>query len=201
MSHEGAPSGPGDVTQLLGSGSIASLTANTDFAETEVDARQTNLTRFPLFFPEKRTFFLEGSDIFQFGLGTGRDVLPFFSRRIGLVAGIAKRPGEGGHRRHGQGVVEHPVPVRPGRLSGHQGSACRDAHRALGVGVGEADTAPGKLVQSGREYAGIAGHSQALGGPVVGADQEDVGAGGNHGFSPGRRSRRNWPEQGPAHAP
>ena len=45
---------------------------NTDFAETEVDARQTNLTRFPLFFPEKRTFFLEGSDIFQFGLGLGR---------------------------------------------------------------------------------------------------------------------------------
>jgi hypothetical protein len=76
-----------DVTQLLGAATIASVTVNTDFAETEVDARRVNLTRFPLFFPEKRSFFLEGSDTFDFGLGAGRDVLPFFSRRIGLVAG------------------------------------------------------------------------------------------------------------------
>ena len=78
-----------DVTQRLGANTLASLTVNTDFAETEVDARQVNLTRFPLFFPEKRTFFLEGADIFDFGLGlsSDRDVLPFFSRRIGLVAG------------------------------------------------------------------------------------------------------------------
>lgn len=76
-----------DVTQRLGSNLLASLTVNTDFAETEVDTRRTNLTRFPLFFPEKRTFFLEGSDIFAFGLGLGEDVVPFFSRRIGLVGG------------------------------------------------------------------------------------------------------------------
>ena len=76
-----------DVTQRLGANFLASLTFNTDFAETEVDTRRTNLTRFPLFFPEKRTFFLEGSDIFDFGLGLGQDVVPFFSRRIGLVAG------------------------------------------------------------------------------------------------------------------
>ena len=74
-----------DVTQRLGSNLLASLTANTDFAETEVDTRRTNLTRFALFFPEKRTFFLEGSDIFAFGLGLGEDIVPFFSRRIGLV--------------------------------------------------------------------------------------------------------------------
>ena len=78
-----------DVTQRLGSGAIASLTVNTDFAETEVDTRRTNLTRFPLFFPEKRTFFLEGADIFSFGLGLGQDVIPFFSRRIGLVGGTS----------------------------------------------------------------------------------------------------------------
>ena len=78
-----------DVTQRLGSGVVASLTVNTDFAETEVDTRRTNLTRFPLFFPEKRTFFLEGADIFSFGLGLGQDVIPFFSRRIGLVGGTA----------------------------------------------------------------------------------------------------------------
>ena len=66
---------------------LASATVNTDFAETEVDTRRTNLTRFPLFFPEKRTFFLEGDDIFSFGLGLSQDVLPYFSRRIGLVEG------------------------------------------------------------------------------------------------------------------
>jgi len=76
-----------DVTQRIGANLTSSLTINTDFAETEVDTRRTNLTRFPLFFPEKRTFFLEGSDIFQFG-GLGRNVIPFFSRRIGLLHGV-----------------------------------------------------------------------------------------------------------------
>jgi hypothetical protein len=65
----------------------ASFTANTDFAETEVDTRQTNLTRFPLFFPEKRTFFLEGIDLFQFGPGVNNDMIAYFSRRMGLVGG------------------------------------------------------------------------------------------------------------------
>ena len=57
------------------------------FAETEVDTRRTNLTRFPLFFPEKRTFFLQGADIFAFGLGLGESLLPYYSRRVGLVSG------------------------------------------------------------------------------------------------------------------
>ncbi|HVS17464.1 MAG TPA: carbohydrate binding family 9 domain-containing protein [Planctomycetota bacterium] len=64
------------------------LSYNTDFAETEVDTRQVNLTRFPLFFPEKRRFFLEDAGAFFFGYGTGfgglQDAIPFFSRRIGL---------------------------------------------------------------------------------------------------------------------
>src|SRR5262245_28827619 len=76
-----------DVTKRLGANVLSSLTVNTDFAETEVDTRRTNLTRFPLFFPEKRTFFLEGADIFSFGLGLNQDVIPYFSRTIGLVAG------------------------------------------------------------------------------------------------------------------
>ena len=74
---------------------------NTDFAETEVDTRRTNLTRFPLFFPEKRTFFLEGSDIFAFGLGLNEDVIPFFSRSIGLVRGAAV-PIRGGGKINGR---------------------------------------------------------------------------------------------------
>lgn len=63
------------------------LTYNTDFAETEVDRFQVNLTRFPLFFPEKREFFLEAKGLYDFGL-SGR-VQPFFSRRIGLISGEA----------------------------------------------------------------------------------------------------------------
>src|SRR5206468_11702647 len=77
----------GDVTWKITPQLVSVFTVNTDFAETEVDARQVNLTRFPLFFPEKRTFFLEGSDIFEFGLGLDEDVIPFFSRRIGLLEG------------------------------------------------------------------------------------------------------------------
>jgi hypothetical protein len=63
----------------------ASITYNTDFAQTEVDDRQINLTRFPLRFPEKRDFFLEGSSILSFAPSSGPD--PYFSRRIGLVGG------------------------------------------------------------------------------------------------------------------
>ncbi|MDA2933243.1 carbohydrate binding family 9 domain-containing protein [Acidobacteria bacterium AH-259-D05] len=64
------------------------VTANTDFAQTEVDNLVTNITRFPLFFPEKREFFLEGAGIFEFGVGLDfrqqRSFELFFSRRIGL---------------------------------------------------------------------------------------------------------------------
>ena len=74
-----------DLNQRLGTNLTASFTANTDFAETEVDSRVTNLSRFEVFFPEKRSFFLEGSDIFDFGMNLGEEnMLPFFSRRIGL---------------------------------------------------------------------------------------------------------------------
>jgi len=73
-----------------------SLTINTDFSAVEADSRQVNLTRFNLFFPEKRGFFLKEADIFEFGRIGGRDALieisrvqrengrPFFSRTIGL---------------------------------------------------------------------------------------------------------------------
>jgi hypothetical protein len=67
-----------------------SVSLNTDFAETEVDDRRVNLTRFPLYYQEKRDFFLEDSGVFFFGPSTGRrsrgggSLSPFFSRRIGL---------------------------------------------------------------------------------------------------------------------
>ena len=58
------------------------LTYNTDFAQVEVDEQRTNLTRFPLFFPEKRPFFLENAGIFS--AGTPQAVDLFFTRRIGI---------------------------------------------------------------------------------------------------------------------
>ena len=76
----------------------ASLTLNTDFSATEVDDRQVNLTRFGLFFPERRDFFLQDADIFEFGrIGLRQqgspfarpleeNARPFFSRTIGLSA-------------------------------------------------------------------------------------------------------------------
>jgi hypothetical protein len=76
-----------DVSMPLGAQLTGVLTVNPDFAETEVDARQINLTRFELFFPEKRAFFLEGANQFQFGLGLDQAFIPFFSRSIGLVDG------------------------------------------------------------------------------------------------------------------
>ncbi|MGW8314923.1 MAG: DUF5916 domain-containing protein [Bacteroidales bacterium] len=68
----------------------AAVTVNTDFAQTEVDDQQINFTRFNLFYPEKRDFFLDGANYFNFGIN-GDDnnswntrLIPYFSRRIGL---------------------------------------------------------------------------------------------------------------------
>jgi hypothetical protein len=75
----------GDANYLLSPNLRAQLTVNTDFAQVEVDRQQINLTRFPLFFPERREFFLEGQDYFNMGYG-GNRITPFYSRRIGLNA-------------------------------------------------------------------------------------------------------------------
>ncbi len=78
-------------------------TYNTDFAQVEVDEQRTNLTRFPLFFPEKRPFFLENAGVFSAGTPQGAEL--FFSRRIGIDS------------------LGGPVPiVGGGRLTGKVGS-------------------------------------------------------------------------------
>ncbi|MCM3881542.1 MAG: carbohydrate binding family 9 domain-containing protein [Vicinamibacterales bacterium] len=81
----------GDAKLGVTQGLIADFTYNTDFAQVEDDEQQVNLTRFSLFFPEKREFFLEGQGIFVFGglaqrrtSNPGEVPLPFFSRRIGI---------------------------------------------------------------------------------------------------------------------
>ena len=61
------------------------MTVNTDFAQVEADDTQVNLTRFSLFFPDKREFFLESAGIFDFGLERNGQL--FFSRRIGIAEG------------------------------------------------------------------------------------------------------------------
>ena len=78
--------GRGDVGGEIKYGVTPSLTLdltyNTDFAQVEVDEQRTNLTRFPLFFPEKRPFFLENAGTFS--AGTPQAVDLFFTRRIGI---------------------------------------------------------------------------------------------------------------------
>lgn len=80
----------GDVNYLITPTMKLNLTVNTDFAQVESDRAQVNLTRFSLFFPEKREFFLEGRNYFDFGLG--RSIQPFYTRRIGLSADRAEIP-------------------------------------------------------------------------------------------------------------
>ena len=100
-----------DVKYGVTTGLVWDFTVNTDFSQVEADEQQINLTRFSLFFPEKRDFFLENSGIYQFGSqvqgGANRqnEMRLFFSRRIGL-----SDEGE-------------PIPILAGtRLTGRQGA-------------------------------------------------------------------------------
>ena len=74
-----------DLNYSVTSSLRASVSVNTDFAEVESDQRRVNLTRFPLRFPERRDFFLEGSGVFSFAPTSG--VSPFYSREIGITDG------------------------------------------------------------------------------------------------------------------
>ena len=85
-----------DVRYPLSGNLTLDLTANTDFAQVEADDQQVNLDRFPLFFPERRRFFQEGSGIFDFTTGGGLRL--FNSRRIGLSPGLEPVPVAGGAR-------------------------------------------------------------------------------------------------------
>ncbi len=73
-----------DVKLGLRSNLVANFTANTDFADADVDTQQFNLTPYKLFFPEKRQFFLENAGVFNFPLGGDSSDLLFFSRQIGI---------------------------------------------------------------------------------------------------------------------
>ncbi|MCC7174718.1 MAG: carbohydrate binding family 9 domain-containing protein [Bryobacterales bacterium] len=142
-----------DIFYRITSNLISSTTINTDFAETEVDARQVNLTRYSLFFPERRTFFLEDAGVFDFaggqsGFGRGGqggggmrrrnvDLLPFFSRRIGLTED------EDGNT--------YEVPIRIGqKLTGKAG---RFDLGLMGVRTGDTEIVNGQSLAVGRVKA------------------------------------------------
>jgi hypothetical protein len=100
-----------DVKWGLGSSLLLDASYRTDFSQVEADEQQINLTRFSLFFPEKRQFFLESPASFQVGLASveseRRDLLPFFSRRIGLSASGQPIPVVGGLRLTGRAGAQN----------------------------------------------------------------------------------------------
>jgi hypothetical protein len=121
-------------------------TYNTDFAQVESDDEQVNLTRFSLFYPEKREFFLENASLFSFGGGDGphgASITPFFSRRIGLHEGTT-------------------VPIRAGaRLTGKVGrqdvgvlSVRTDGVDAMGLDSAWYNVARVRRDLGGRSYLG-----------------------------------------------
>ena len=97
-----------DLFYQITPGLKSSLTINTDFAETEVDDRQINLTRFNLHYPEKRDFFLDGASNFKFGIDgddtspVANSIIPFFSRRMGLDSNGGQIPLNAGAKLTGQ---------------------------------------------------------------------------------------------------
>jgi len=123
-----------DLFYSVTPGLRANFTVNTDFAQTEVDQRAVNLTQFALFFPEKRSFFLEGANYFDFGTSTAvgigdafrrqndNSLIPFFSRRIGLDEDANPQTINYGARMIGQvgqrldvGVLQVQTADEPGR--------------------------------------------------------------------------------------
>lgn len=116
-----------DFSYSITPGLRSAITVNTDFAETEVDEREVNLSRFPISFPEQRDFFLEGSSVFSFAPSSG--VQPFFSRRIGLIEG-------------------EPIPLQAGaKLTGREGKNSVGFYQ---IRTAETDTLPGEDFTVGR---------------------------------------------------
>ena len=115
-----------DVKYSLTPSLTLDATYRTDFAQVEVDQQQVNLTRFNLFFPEKREFFLENQGIFAFGQGTnsfgqGGNLVPFFSRRIGLSGNGTPVPIVGGARVTGK-VGRYDIGVLNMQTASHDGA-------------------------------------------------------------------------------
>lgn len=153
-----APSAGGEVTWTPIESAVVDLTVNTDFAETDVDRRVVNLSRFSVFFPERRQFFLESAGVFAAGLDG--ILQPFFSRAIGLSA-------DGG-----------PVPILAGARAVYR-TPQRSAG-ALIVDTLETPEAPGAVFAVGR-YTHNLGDQSRVGAMLVG--RHDLAQGGAEGVT------------------
>jgi len=149
---------------------VGALTLNTDFSATDVDDRQVNLTRFSLFFPEKRDFFLEDSEIFEFG-GLMRNGRPFFSRTIGLSA------------------TGQPIDLEAGiRLTGKVG------RNSLGLLAVQQESVGGMDPESvfvARGYRSF-GEQSTIGGIVTAGDPSGGGNNTLYGFDLALRDQRRF---------
>jgi len=152
-----------DAKVILSTSMNLDLTINPDFSQVEVDEQRTHLDRFELFFPEKRQFFLENSDIFA-GLGT-ENIRPFFSRRIGLenpVLGGARLSGKLGDKWR-TGIMDIQTGVKD-TLSAHNFAVAAlqrqifSRSNVTGFLVNKQLThTPGDSSQSGSQFNRVAG--------------------------------------------
>ncbi len=120
----------GEITWAPTPNAVLDLTANTDFAQADVDRQVVNLSRFSVFFPERRPFFLENATLFSPGLGSFFDpvffIRPFFSRRVGLDGAGAPLPIDAGARFVYRGDTRTAAGMlvrQSGALDGSSGSA------------------------------------------------------------------------------
>ena len=142
-----------DLKWAATTNTVLDLTYNMDFAQAEVDRQVVNLSRFPVFFPERRTFFLESAGLFHTGLDL---ITPFYSRRIGL---------DGNGR---------PVPVTAGaRVTHRSTSSSAGALLLRQEGVGPVD---GSVFAVGR-YVRNVGATGRLGGLVATRHDQGLPAG------------------------
>jgi hypothetical protein len=175
VNNRGAADVGVDMKVGVTKGVTADFTYNTDFAQVEDDLQQVNLTRFGVFFPERRTFFLEGQGIFDFGgqsgggnnAGGGDIPTMFFSRQVGLARGT-------------------PVPILAGgRINGKAGpyligAINIQADESAAVREPSTNFAVARLRRDilRRSYIGVLGTRRA---PSGGADSFTVGADANIG--------------------
>lgn len=124
----------GDINFTITPKMKLNVTLNTDFSQVEADREEINLTRFSLFYPEKREFFLEGKNLFEFGLGEGAHL--FYSRRIGLyerkevpIIGGARLVGKTGNTHIGLMSIQS---AESGDLSSNNFSVIRLKQEVLG---------------------------------------------------------------------
>ena len=119
----------GDISYKLAPNLSTSLSVNTDFAETEVDSRQLNFSRFSLFYPEKRDFFLRDSGVFHFGSLSRRGsipTIPFFSRRIGLTESRRPVPINLAAKLTGR-IGKYNIGIIDAQIDGHDGLGSQNA--------------------------------------------------------------------------